>query len=297
MRLKPIAAFSFIVVAIFPYLVSCTDRVDDDKAGKKKNHTSPDGYDLTQPIAIKLPLELDEISGVAYYAKDTSLFAIQDESGLLYKIPLNRPQNIEKWKYKKGADYEDVVLLNESFFVLVSNGDIVGVRFLSEDSIQESKFKFPFDKGSEFEILFYDATINKLRLICKDCESDKKKYLSGYLFDPVTHEYSEDPVRIDVQSITALLGKDKMKFKPSAAAINPATHELFIISAINKLLVIVDKTGKAKEVHRLDKANFKQPEGLTFSPGGTMFISNEAADIGVANILIFPRKSLKDTAQ
>jgi len=41
-------------------------------------------------------------------------------------------------------------------------------------------------------------------------------------------------------------------------------------------------------VYRIDGAIFKQPEGITFTPAGGMIISNEAAGVGVADILYFP---------
>ena len=43
-----------------------------------------------------------------------------------------------------------------------------------------------------------------------------------------------------------------MKFKPSAAAINPLTHELFILASVNKMLVVADKNGNIKNVYPLD---------------------------------------------
>ncbi len=84
------------------------------------------------------------------------------------------------------------------------------------------------------------------------------------------------------------MGEEKIKFKPSAASINPKDSLLYIISAINKLMVITDVNGKFKNVYRIDESIFKQPEGMTFTPLGGMIISNEAADVGVADILYFP---------
>jgi uncharacterized protein YjiK len=85
-----------------------------------------------------------------------------------------------------------------------------------------------------------------------------------------------------------MAGEDKIKFKPSGAAIHPLTGELYIISSVNKLLVVADRRGEVREVYRLDEGVFKQPEGIAFEPDGTMIVSNEAADHGVANLLIFP---------
>src|SRR4051812_6237044 len=64
-----------------------------------KQYKSPPGYDLRRPYIIKLPEELDEISGITYYGKDNSLFAESDAKGCIYKIFLNKTTDIRKWKF------------------------------------------------------------------------------------------------------------------------------------------------------------------------------------------------------
>jgi hypothetical protein len=255
---------------------------------ENKTYRSPDGYDLSNPVWIKLPLELDEISGIAFYPADTCVFAINDEFGMLYKIFLTHPQDIQKWKFSDGADFEDLVLLDSVFYVLKSTGDITAFNFLSHDSLSIKENLFPAGSGNEFEILYYDDAFQKLMMICKDCEMDKKRSLSTFTFDPWNFQFTSDSFTIDVKKIALMAGEEKMKFKPSAAGISPVTGELFIISSINKILVIADRNGDAKEVFKIDPGIFKQPEGLTFSPAGALMISNESADQGVANILVFP---------
>src|SRR6188768_2333130 len=78
----------------------------------KKDYPNSPMYEFANPKVIKLPEELDEISGIAYYSKDTSVFAIIDEDGILYKIPLKHPANIKQWKFGKGRDFEDIVLVD-----------------------------------------------------------------------------------------------------------------------------------------------------------------------------------------
>lgn len=247
---------------------------------------NPDGYNIKRAVQLKLPLDLDEISGIAYYPPDSSVFAINDEKGWLYKIRKGR--EILHWEFSKGADFEDLVLLDSIFYVLQSNGNIMRLSFSEQNVVGVQRYTF--DKGSgedEFEILYYDSTKNKLILICKDCEMDKKKSLTTFAFDPHTGQYETSPFTINVQEIAHSLGDDKMKFKPSAASINPKNGMLYIISAINKLLVVMDVNGKLVKAYRIDPAIFKQPEGITFAPSGGMIISNESADIGVADILYF----------
>ena len=247
---------------------------------------SPEGYNMKTAIQFKLPLELDEISGVAYNAADSSVFAINDEKGWLYKI--KRGQGIKTWPFSKGADFEDVVLLDSVFYVLQSNGNIIRLSFDAQN--QTAVQQYYFDQGgskNEFEILYYDSTKQKLILICKDCESDKKKSLTTFSFDPHTGKYGGSAFTINVSAIAAAVGEEKIKFKPSAASINPSNGLLYIISAINKLLVVTDVNGNFKNAYKIDPGIFKQPEGITFTPSGGMIISNEAADVGVADILYF----------
>jgi hypothetical protein len=99
---------------------------------------------------------------------------------------------------------------------------------------------------------------------------------------------------MDVNMIAEKLGLDKMKLKPSAAAIHPLTKELYIISSINKALIIADRDGNVKEAYPIDPVLFKQPEGLTFAPSGDLIISNEVAEVGSPNILIFKYKEKID---
>jgi uncharacterized protein YjiK len=258
----------------------CTQSVD---AGIP--YKSPDGYDLNKPFLLKLPVELDEVSGLAFYGRDTSVFAIGDEFGFLYKIPLTKGKPIQKWKFSSLGDYEDLVMVDKVFYVLQSSGNITAFTFDDHNQILTQQKEFPAT-GNEFEILYYDPHIFKLILLCKDCETDKKKVLTAFYFNLLNKQF-DDSSSINVTAIANMIGEKKIKFKPSAAAIHPITDELYIISSINKLLVITDRKGNPKQTFPIDAALFKQPEGITFTPQGDMIISNEAADRGVANLLFF----------
>lgn len=258
----------------------CTQSAENNLAYK-----SPDGYNLNKPFLLKLPVELDEISGLAFYPRDSSVFAIGDEFGWLYKIPLTTGKPIQKWKFSNQGDFEDLAMVDKVFYVLQSNGSIIAFTFDDHNQILTQQQEFP-TSGNEFEILFYDPRLFKLILICKDCETDKKKALTAFYFN-LLYKRFDDSSSINVTSIANMIGEKKLKFKPSAAAINPVTNELFIVSSVNKLLVIADRKGNPKETYPIDGALFKQPEGITFTPEGDMIISNEAADRGVANLLFF----------
>lgn len=262
---------------------------------KRTIYPSPEGYNINKPFVTKLPSTLDEISGISYYPKDKSLFAIQDENGWLYKIYTEKGHSIEKWKFSTGADYEDVALADSTFFVIKSNGHMEAFRFAKPDSPMLKSIKTPYEGKNEFETLYLDSARQLLLLICKECEDDKKQ-TSVFGFDYKQMKFVDSAVfKIEEKDIQKKLGDKITKFKPSAANINPRTGELFILSSVNKLLVVADRDGKVKDVFDLDPHLFKQPEGLTFTPQGDLLISNESAKVGAATILLFkynesPRK-------
>jgi len=246
---------------------------------------NPAGYDLKHPVTTKLPFVLNEISGLTYYSHDKSLFAIQDEEGYLYKIYTDRKDSMLRWKFAGHGDFEDLVLLDSTFYILRSDGDIFATTI--KDSVTSTKYDFP-DKGNEIESMYYDPALRQMILVCKSCQDDKRKKLSTYAFDPTTRQYVTDTMQFDTKEIARLEGEEKIKFKPSAAAINPLNGKIYLVSSVNKLLVIANRDGTIAEAYDLDPGLFKQPEGIAFAPDGTMYISNESADIGAATILTFP---------
>lgn len=252
-------------------------------------------YDLNNPFRLKLSEQLAEISGISFYPKDSSVFAISDESGNLYKIHLNRKIEIEKWKFGKTYDFEDLLLHDSSFYVLESNGNIQTLHFsLKGDTIFKRKSIFQVDneEKNEFESMYYDEGSKRLVMICKDCEADKKNSVSAWNFDPSSEAYKPSGFSIDVDHIAKKTGEEKLKFKPSAAAINPLTNDVWILASTNQLLIVTDRKGHTKAVYTLNPVIFRQPEGITFTPWGDMLISNEASDkYETSTLLIFkPQK-------
>ena len=86
------------------------------------------------------------------------------------------------------------------------------------------------------------------------------------------------------------IGTKKEKIKPSAAAVNPLTKNLYVLCSVNKLIFIEDAQGKLKDVIELNPKIYKQPEGMTFTPEGDLIISNEVNLEGYATLLLLKNK-------
>ena len=61
-----------VILAKFHDYKGCGDSTKSVKT------PSPPSYNLGEPVKVKLPKGLNDVSGIFYYAKDTSVFAVVD---------------------------------------------------------------------------------------------------------------------------------------------------------------------------------------------------------------------------
>ena len=249
-------------------------------------------YRLYKPDKFNMPESLLEVSGITLYkGKNDTLYAVQDEQGRLFRIAWGVKKQVNA-KFGKQGDYEDVAIVNDRVIILKSNGNLISFPFADAiyaevDSAQEWKGMLP--KG-EYEGMYGDNASGNLYVICKNCAGDNSKNMvSGYIYHIGESIEPAGEFQIDVDQIKAFTGKVKRGFRPSGIAKNPLTSEWFIISAVNKLLVVTDDKWKIREACLLNSNIFNQPEGITFDNAGTMYISNEGDDFSEGNILKFDR--------
>ncbi|MEO8567768.1 MAG: hypothetical protein ABI419_01485 [Ginsengibacter sp.] len=284
-------------IIFFAFILLCA--ATGCKSSKHKITLASGEYDLTRPSKLILGDALAEISGISFYPKDSSVFAISDETGLLYKIHLKKGFLIEEWAFDKKRDYEDIVQYDSSFYVLESNGNIEKLNVVprstpsGRDTMLNRRSTFPGDNTlkREFESLYYDEEYKGFVMICKDCEDDDSKFTTAWLYDPVANSYTPSIFKIALDPIAEKTGAEKIKFRPSAAAIHPVSKDIWVVSSTNSLIVVIDHKGNMKDVYTLDPGIFNQPEGITFTPWGDLLIANEAGDkYHSANLLIFKPK-------
>lgn len=223
------------------------------------------GYDLSKPSKfLKLPSELDEVSGLQFY-NNNNLLAIQDEKGSIYRIKTRTGKIGKKEKFGPKGDYEGVVKAGRTVFVLRSDGTILEV---DKDKIIE-KYEFKHHKNMDFEGICYNADKNKLLVACKEnLHKGSKKEVFIYSFDLKKRKYAKKPfVKIDKKKV-------HRNFKPSGIAIQD-NGNIFVLSSFSKTLLVLDKQGKILDKTQLNEYIFHQPEGITFDTKGRLYISNE----------------------
>ncbi|QEM10842.1 SdiA-regulated domain-containing protein [Mucilaginibacter rubeus] len=278
-------AIAMLCVATIFLTISCKNK-------EKAIPVSPPGYDLNKPVKYKMPDDLTEISGFAFYkGKSDSVYAEQDEEGFLFNLKLG-DKKANYTKFGKSGDYEDVAICREQVIMLKSDGTFFTFPFSQARTkqvanVQKTKGELP---EGEFEAMGADEKSGQIYVLCKHCADEKtSKSSSGYILklQPDGTLKQSGSFTIDVKEIERLVDKKRVPFRPSAMAKNTFTNEWYILSSVNKMLVVTDASWKVKNVYPLSVTIFNQPEGMAFDNQRNLYISNEGDQVSAGNILKF----------
>lgn len=241
----------------------------------------------------ELPDELREVSGIAWLDANT-MAAVQDEDGVIFIYDLKQKNILEQIHFAGAGDYEGIAIHNEDAYVMRSDGLVYEVSRFREPLSSSgtggkkiSTFKTHFSDKNNVETLTVDPKNKCLVVVPKD--RDRSDYFKGLYQIPLDSKImnAEPIIKINMNDVVFENHKKKkiyQTFRPADLAIHPITGEYYVLEATNPKLVVLDSKGSIKKVHDLDKDTFAQPEGITFSPDGTIYISNEAGD-KAANIM------------
>lgn len=266
----------------------------------KVNRNFKFSYDLDEPDFIgNLPKELIEISALSYNQKGNTLYAVNDEVGKLYTLDATDCRIVETLEFGKNGDYEGVEIIGQLAYVLKANGNLSVVDIITGKKIKTHKTNLT--AANDVEGLGYDNKTNELVLACKGTPAIKKKHKlkntkAFYAFDldrkelndypkfTISDEQLKDFFKQYLEEDLSKKEKKKLKhrlvdFSPSAIAKHPTEDHFYILSSVGKLLVICNSYGRIMNVQFLNSKKFTQPEGICFSPDGTLYISNEGKSV------------------
>lgn len=253
---------------------------------------SPAGYDFNKPTKYLMSEGLLEISGIAFYhGRPDSIYAEQDEDGRVYYFKLG-DKKPSYTKFGPHGDYEDIAIMGEQVFLLRSDGALYTfpVKQVRTNNISDAHKVEDIVPAGEYEGLYADEKSQRLYILCKSCKGEKNTKLDkGFIFQttPAGATNASGTFSINVKEIEALSGKSKINFRPSALTRNLKTNEWYILSSVNKALVITDANWKVKVVYALDPSIFVQPEGIAFDNHNNLYISNEGNELTAGTVLKF----------
>ena len=305
-----ILIFLIFSVSLFG-IISCSSQKEEENI-HSNGYTFP--YKIDNPdFVYRLPESLSEISGISFYKKN-KIACIQDERAIIYIYDTKKEKISSKIDFGKNNDYEDIAITENTAYVLRSDGTVFKVVNIDNKKKTETiKIETPLSSKNNTEGLLFDKNSNSLLIACKSSPSINKKekhkgFKAIYKLDLETNKLIKKPEYLInlsyIDSLSELSNLDKFvieksqkvklfkydySFQPSGIAICPKNeNNIYIISSIRKLLIVMNKEEEILDVIKLDGQIFNQPEGICFSKSGDLYISNEGKN-GTGNIIKFNR--------
>jgi uncharacterized protein YjiK len=268
-------------------------------------------YDLNSPnAAFDLDISLREISGLTTTPKADNLAAVQDEKGQLFYINKKSGKVTPSVIFAEDGDFEGIEFVGDTLWVVKSKGRLFKLWNLNKTPYNMATFKVESLKKANIEGLGYDAKNHRLLLAQKGEKTDDATSRSIFAFDLHSQTPSVSKVfDIGLSDFKAFLADKKEKrykhltedyvtnpltkgveFGPSGVAVHPILSNIYVISSINKVLLVLSAEGKILEMVKLDKNRFPQPEGICFDKDGTMYLSSEAKDDPKGKLFAFKQQ-------
>jgi SdiA-regulated len=259
---------------------------------QQRSYASPAGYDLNNPKRYRMPVVLNEISGIAFHkGLSDTIYAEQDEEGKVFHFKPGSDQII-RTRFDRKGDFEDISICNDFVIMLRSDGVLYSFPFSETVRPEATQVKIfrGLLPGGEYEGLASLDSVGKVYVLCKHCTNEKtSKWGGGSIF--VLNDKGDllpaGSFDINIKKMEAVTGIRKINFHPSALAFNRNTREWYILSSVNHVLVILDEEWNIKTVYPLNPSIFPQPEGIAFDRNQNLYISNERNITPAATILEF----------
>lgn len=241
------------------------------KFDKTVNHT---GSDVVIQQKWELPASLLEVSGIAYMGRNR-FACVQDELGIIYIYNTSSSAIEKEIPFSGPGDFEGITLNGNTAYIVRSDAVLFEVDMMSGKT---REYNTHFTAGKNVESIFYQAGKNRLLIAAKEPDRDDANLKGIFAFDLQTKNIKAQPVTV-INLDNDLLdskagGKKKKKFMPSAIAVHPLNNDLYILDGPKSRLMVTESNGKIKQVYALGK-DFYKPEGISFGPGGDLYISNE----------------------
>lgn len=256
------------------------------------------GYDLARADAsFDLPAELREISALTDI-DDHTVACVQDEHGWVFHIDLRTGAVTRRMLFGEDGDYEGLTRIGDALWVLRSDGLMLQLRAEGERLVVAGQFTLAIGHQN-IEGLGYDARHNTILVSPKDVpEGGKVERGRRHVFavDPATGAQVEgraltmtlervlaDAARLGIElpMKTNRRGKERsdLKLRFSSIAVHPTTDQIYLLSAVDGALLVVDRQGALHAAHFFAPAQLPKAEGITFLQNGDLVLSSEGGDV------------------
>jgi uncharacterized protein YjiK len=256
-------------------------------------------YDMSYPYAyFELDDILKNISGLTPSKDPKTITCIQSEDGKAYDIDRKSGKIVNSTFFVTEGEFQGIEMVGDTMFAVKSGGQLFKVWGLKSAHKTVKAVRTALPRTESIEGLGYDLMNNRMLMSSKgQKEGDFSKKI--YEMDIKTNATNPIPAyEITLANVKGFLTEKKANkeyqklyedfvakanaksfdFMPSSIAVHPVNNNIYVLSALNNVLLVMNQGGEIVEMSKLKKDLHIAPNGLCFDEEGTMYISNEAKD-------------------
>lgn len=245
-------------------------------------------YDFDKPDGIiKLPKELNEISGISFI-NDSIVAAISDGKPYLYIYNLQQQTIASKIEVAVDGDFEDLTVCGDTVYIIQSNGILWTISNFNSTPLITST-TLPLEHPFELEGMCRNSTKDTLFIAAKYWhrqDSLDENELPVWAYAIRQNKLIDKPLFYIPATIA--LEKKKHLFHTSGISKINENPTWIAISTNKKYIAELTSSGKRDAIISLEQDVFTQPEGIDMDSKANIYISNEGKN-DRANILKFSK--------
>ncbi|TXI77080.1 MAG: hypothetical protein E6Q44_14260 [Flavobacteriales bacterium] len=251
-------------------------------------------YDMRDPAQVfELPSQLNEISALTDVDAET-IACVHDESASIYFLSTRTGRILDSVAFAGPADMEGLTRVGNEFFALRSDGLVYRLGDRASGMAVRDTFRLAIPNRN-IEGLGYDDRSGMVLVSPKDLQKGSKAGKDERLIHAIDPhatamapraalrlsldrlEREAEALGIEVPKDTKGKGKAKsaLKLRYSSVAVDPTNGHYYLLSAVDRTLLVVDRSGSLVDLVFLDPKLLPKAEGITFTPDGAMWLSSE----------------------
>lgn len=249
-------------------------------------------YDLFHPAAVH-PLSPAYVELSALTDVDSSTVAfVQDELATIFHFSMRTGKVERTLPFGAPGDMEGLTRVGVEYFALRSDGLIYRLREESGRLITLDTIRLNVPNRN-IEGLGYDERYQRILISPKDIAKgpDHDERLLYAMDARAPNGRTEVVLRLDLNDLVAQakargvalplritpkgVTVPGLKLRYSSVALHPFTDHYYLLSAVDRTLLVVDRKGVLVDLKQLDATLLPKPEGITFLPSGDLVLSSE----------------------
>jgi len=229
---------------------------------------------------INLPTELNEVSGLAVAGPD-SVFTHDDEFAIVYEFRLRDGEILRAFALGDPTlegDFEGIAAWAGEVFLVTSDGLIYSARpGRNGERVSYRVFDSGIGPRCEIEGLSQSPEPDELLLLCKRLRNNSEVARLEIYRWHIGNDRAEPQPFVSLQ-LKDLFGKDELaQFRPSGIEFDPASGQIYIVSAGNQTVLVLDRAGRLVEHKRLNASRHPETEGIAIMPDGRLVLADEGS--------------------